>query len=166
MNSTIETLRAFQGSTAGLHFAIVVSRFNSSVTSRLLKGAERCLQHHRTPNKNWKVFYCPGAFELPLVADRLAAQKRWNAIICLGAIIRGKTPHFEYVSAETALGIQHVALLHSLPVIFGVLTTDSLKQAMDRAGGSQGDKGWDAAVAAMEMASLIRTLKKIKKRKK
>ncbi len=166
MNSRTDTLSTFRGATAAFRFAIVVSRFNPSVTSRLLKGAERCLKHHHLPKKNWEVFYCPGAFELPLVADLLAAQKRWDGVICLGAIIRGETPHFKYVSAETARGIQQVALLHSLPVIFGVLTTDTMKQAMARAGGSQGDKGWDAAVAALEMASLIRTLKKNKKRKK
>jgi 6,7-dimethyl-8-ribityllumazine synthase len=112
------------------------------------------------------VFYCPGSFELPLVADRLAAQKRWDAVICLGAIIRGETPHFAYVSAETARGIQDVALRCSLPVIFGVLTTDNKKQALDRSGGSRGHKGWDAAVTAIEMAALLRTLKQKKKRKK
>jgi 6,7-dimethyl-8-ribityllumazine synthase len=112
------------------------------------------------------VFYCPGSFELPLVADRLAAQKRWDAVICLGAIIRGETPHFAYVSAETARGIQDVALRCSLPVIFGVLTTDNKKQALDRSGGGRGHKGWDAAVTAIEMAALLRTLKQKKKRKK
>jgi 6,7-dimethyl-8-ribityllumazine synthase len=165
VNSKAETLRTFQGSAAAFRFAIVVSRFNFSVSSRLLEGAERCLLHHNVPKKNWKVFYCPGSFELPLVADRLAAQKRWDAIICLGAIIRGETPHFKYISTEAARGIQNVALHHSLPVIFGVLTTKNEKQALERSGGVHGHKGWDAAVTAMEMAALLRTLNQKRKRK-
>lgn len=159
MNSKSETRRTFQGSIAALRFAIVVSRFNFSVTSHLLQDAERCLMHHNVPKKQWKVFYCPGSFELPLVADRLAAQKRWNAIICLGAIIRGETPHFAYVSAETARGIQEVALHHSLPVVFGVLTTNNKKQALERAAGPRGHKGWDAVITAMEMTALLQVLK-------
>ncbi len=164
MNSTAETLKTFQGSAASYRFAIVVSRFNFSITSRLLEGTESCLRHHKVPRKNWKVFYCPGSFELPLIADCLASQKRWDAIICLGAIIRGETPHFEYVSTQTARGIQDVALRHSLPVVFGVLTTNNKKQASDRAGGPGGHKGWDAAITAMEMAALLRSLGPKKKR--
>jgi 6,7-dimethyl-8-ribityllumazine synthase len=143
------------------NFAIVVSRFNIHITEKLLEGAERCLREHHVPEKNWKVFYCPGAFELPQVTNILARQKKWDAIICLGAVIRGETPHFEYVCSETARGIQDVALRHSLPVVFGVLTTDNEQQALDRVGGIQGHKGWDAAVTAIEMANLFLTNKRI-----
>ncbi len=115
---------------------------------------------HTVPAKNVQTFTCPGAFELPQVANKLAASKRWDAIICLGAIIRGETPHFEYVSAETARGIQEVALKYSMPVVMGVLTTENEQQALDRVGGVQGHKGWDAALTAMEMASLFQSLKK------
>lgn len=150
----------FQGSAATLHFAIVVSRFNHHITAKLLEGAEDCLRDHGVPEKNRKVIFCPGAFELPQVANRLAFQRKWDAIICLGAVIRGDTPHFEYISAETARGIQEVALRYSLPVVFGVLTTDNEQQARDRVGGMQGNKGWDAALTALEMAALFKTLKR------
>jgi 6,7-dimethyl-8-ribityllumazine synthase len=152
--------RVFKESVKNLRFAIVVSKFNQSITKRLLDGAEKCFLKHNIPEKNRKVIYCPGSFELPQVANRLAAQKKWNAIICLGAVIRGETPHFEYVSRETAHGIQNVALRYSIPVIFGVLTTDNEQQALDRTGGPQGHKGWDAALTAIEMAALFRTLKR------
>jgi 6,7-dimethyl-8-ribityllumazine synthase len=150
---------SFVGSTAKFRFAIIVSRFHNSITEKLLEGAEKCLCEHSVPKKNQKVIYCPGAFELPQVANRLAAQKKWDAIICLGVVIRGDTPHFEYISAETARGIQEVALRHSIPVIFGVLTTDNEQQALDRVGGTQGHKGWDAALTAIEMVALFHTLK-------
>jgi 6,7-dimethyl-8-ribityllumazine synthase len=152
--------RVFQESVKDFRFAIVVSKFNQSITERLLDGAEECLRKHNIPEKNRKVIYCPGSFELPQVANQLAAQKKWNAIICLGAVIRGETPHFEYVSAETARGIQDVALSHSIPVIFGVLTTDNEQQALDRTGGLHGHKGWDAALTAIEMAAIFRKLKR------
>ena len=126
----------------------------------MLEGAEQCLRDNGVPEKNWKVVFCPGAFELPQVANRLAAQNKWDAIICLGAVIRGDTPHFEYISSETARGIQDVALRYSLPVVFGVLTTDNERQALDRAGGAQGHKGWDAALTALEMAAFFKTLKR------
>jgi 6,7-dimethyl-8-ribityllumazine synthase len=151
----------FQESAAQFRFAIVASRFNQNITAKLLEGAERCLREHGVPGKNRKVFFCPGAFELPQVAAKLALQKKWDVIICLGAVIRGETPHFEYISAETARGIQDVALRHSIPVVFGVLTTDNEQQALDRVGGAQGHKGWDAALTALEMASLFRTLKRL-----
>jgi 6,7-dimethyl-8-ribityllumazine synthase len=140
-------------------FAIVVSRFHQSITAQLLEGVESCLREHHVPEKNKTVVFCPGAFELPQVANRLAAQKKWDAIICLGAVIRGETPHFDYICAETARGIQDVALRYSLPVVFGVLTTENEQQALDRIGGSQGHKGRDAALTALEMAELFRTLK-------
>ena len=155
-----QTSKTFQGSTDKLQFVIVVSRFNQHITSKLLEGAEQCLRDNGVPEKNWKVVFCPGAFELPQVANRLAAQNKWDAIICLGAVIRGDTPHFEYISSETARGIQDVALRYSLPVVFGVLTTDNERQALDRAGGAQGHKGWDAALTALEMAAFFKTLKR------
>jgi 6,7-dimethyl-8-ribityllumazine synthase len=160
MNSKKHTPKTFQGSVARLQLAIVVSQFNQHITAKLLEGAECCLHEHVVPEKNRKVIFCPGAFELPLVAHWLAEQKKWDAIICLGAIIRGDTPHFEYISAETARGIQDVALRYSLPVVFGVLTTDNEQQALDRVGGPQGHKGWDAALTALEMAALFKTLKR------
>ncbi len=159
MNPQKQIPKMFQGSIAKFQFAIVVSQFNQNITVKLLEGAEHCLRNHGVSPKNWKVIFCPGAFELPQVANRLAAQKKWDAIICLGAVIRGDTPHFEYISAETARGIQDVALRNSLPVVFGVLTTDNEQQALDRVGGTQGHKGWEAALTALEMAALFKTLK-------
>ena len=141
-----------------LRFAIVVSRFNISVTAKLLEGAEECLLHHGLTKKNYRIFYCPGSFELPQVANVLAAQKEWQAIICLGAVIRGETPHFEYVAAETARGVMETSLRWSKPVVFGVLTTNTEKQALDRAGGKEGHKGWDAALTAIEMTSVFRSV--------
>jgi len=160
MNPKKHIKKTFQGPVTKLRFAVVVSRFNQNITSKLLDGAEQCLRDHGVPEKNWEVIFCPGAFELPQVANRLAEQKKWDAIICLGAVIRGDTPHFEYISAETARGIQDVALRYSLPVVFGVLTTENEQQALDRVGGTQGHKGWDAALTAIEMASFFKTLKR------
>lgn len=160
MNPKNHTPRIFQESAASYRFALVVSRFNLTITEKLLEGAERCFREHGVPEKNRKVVFCPGAFELPQVAQRLAQQKKWDAIICLGAVIRGDTPHFEYVCTETARGIQEVALRHSIPVVFGVLTTDNEQQAIERVGGQHGHKGWDAALTAMEMAVLFQSLKR------
>lgn len=160
MNTQHTSLQIIQGSFAKFRFAIVTSKFNQHVTGKLLEGAEACFRAHAVPPKNIQTFTCPGAFELPQVANKLAASKRWDAIICLGAIIRGETPHFEYVSTETTRGIQDVALKYSLPVVMGVLTTDNEQQALDRIGGVQGHKGWDAALTALEMASLFQSLKK------
>jgi 6,7-dimethyl-8-ribityllumazine synthase len=160
MNPKKQTQQTFKGSAAKLRIAVVVSRFNYHVTAKLLEGAEHCLRDHGVLEKNRKVMYCPGAFELPQAANQLAAQKKWDAIICLGAVIRGDTPHFEYICTETARGIQDVALRYSVPVVFGVLTTDNEKQALDRVGGAQGHKGWDAALTALEMADLFNNLKR------
>ncbi|HVN49652.1 MAG TPA: 6,7-dimethyl-8-ribityllumazine synthase [Bacteroidota bacterium] len=160
MNTPKLSYRKLQGTFAKFRIAIIQSQFNHNITDKLLEGAEACLRAHTIPQKNVEIFICPGAFELPQVANRLAASKRWDAIICLGAVIRGETPHFEYVSAETARGIQDVALKYSVPVVMGVLTTDNERQALDRVGGVQGHKGWDAALTAMEMASLFQSLKK------
>jgi len=143
-----------------MRIALVVSKFNDHITAKLLEGAERCLRDHGVSEKNRMVVFCPGAFELPQVAHQLVGQKKWDAIVCLGAVIRGETPHFEYVAAETARGIQEVALHSSIPVVFGVLTTENEQQALDRVGGSQGHKGWDAALTALEMAALFKSLKR------
>ncbi|RPI06382.1 MAG: 6,7-dimethyl-8-ribityllumazine synthase [Ignavibacteriae bacterium] len=158
MNPKRHTKKIFKGSASALRIALVVSRFNQQITDKLLEGAVQCLRDHGVPEKNRKLIFCPGAFELPQVANRLARQKKWDAIICLGAVIRGETPHFEYISAETARGIQDVALHFSLPVVFGVLTTNTERQALARAGGVKGNKGWDAAWTALEMAALFRML--------
>lgn len=143
--------------TTGARIALVVSTFHEAVTGRLLSGAIECLKEHGIDGA--PVFRCPGAFELPQVANRLALNGGWDAIICLGAVIRGETPHFEYVASGAAEGIRETALRHGIPVIFGVLTTENLRQAEERAGGRLGNKGWDAAVAALEMCALFRTLK-------
>jgi len=160
VNIQHSSLRTIHGSFTKFRFAIVTSQFNNHITGKLLEGAEACLHAHSVPAKNVQTYTCPGAFELPQVANKLAVVKQWDAIICLGAIIRGETPHFEYVSAETARGIQAVALTYSLPVVMGVLTTDNEQQALDRIGGVQGHKGWEAALTALEMASLFKSLKK------
>ena len=152
--------RVFEGflSGEGLRFALVVSRFNEFISSKLLSGAWDCLTRHGADGTDIDVAWCPGAFEIPVVAQKLAATKRYDAIICLGAVIRGSTPHFDYVSGEVAKGVAKVQLDAGLPVIFGVLTTDSIEQAVERAGTKAGNKGWDAAVSALEMANLFKTL--------
>jgi 6,7-dimethyl-8-ribityllumazine synthase len=143
----------------GLRFALVVSSFHEDITKKLLQAAEDCLRKHGVKKGDVSVVECPGAFELPQVANVLVASGQWHAIICLGAVIRGETPHFAYVAAESARGIQDVALQSRTPVIFGVLTTNSKEQAQDRAGGKHGNKGWDAALAAIEMAALFQRIK-------
>lgn len=135
-------------------FGIVVSRFNGEVTSRLLRGALDCLREHGASEKKLDVFYCAGAYEIPQVARRVAGTKRYQALICLGCVIRGETPHFEYVAGEAARGISNAALTTGIPISFGVLTTDTLEQAMERSGGTRGNKGWNAALSAIEMAAL------------
>ena len=139
-------------------FAIVVSRFNDFITGKLLEGAIDCILRHDGDETNVEIVRVPGAFEIPLAA-KLAAQKgSFDAIICLGAVIRGATPHFDYVAGETAKGIAHISLELSIPVIFGVLTTDTIEQALERAGTKAGNKGWEAALNAIEMASLVEQL--------
>jgi len=142
----------------GLSFAVVVSRFNEFISSKLLSGAWDCLTRHGAGATDIDVAWVPGAMEISLIAQRLAATKKYDAIICLGAVIRGSTPHFDYVSAEVAKGVAKVQLDAGIPVIFGVLTTDTIEQAVERAGTKAGNKGWDAAVSALEMANLIRRL--------
>ncbi len=142
----------------GLKFAIVVSRFNSLVTQRLLDGALDALRRHEVDENAITIAWTPGSFELPLVAQKFAKSGKYDAVICLGCIIRGDTPHFEYVASETAKGIAQVMLETGLPVIFGVVTSDNLEQALERAGAKAGNRGFDAAMTAMEMANLLRRI--------
>ena len=141
-----------------LRVALVVSRFNELVTSRLLAGAEDCFERHGCLEKNRTVVRVPGSWELPLAANRLAATKRFDAIIALGALVRGETPHFEILAAEVAKGLAQVGMESGVPVIFGVLTTETVEQAIDRAGAKLGNKGWESALSAIEMISLYRRL--------
>ncbi len=140
-------------------FAIIVSRFNDFISSKLVEGAMDALKRHGANENNVTLVKVPGAFEIPIAAKKLAEKGEFDAIICLGAVIRGATPHFDYVASEVAKGIALVSLESSVPVTFGVLTTDNIEQAIERAGSKSGNKGWDAAMAAMEMASLFKSLK-------
>jgi 6,7-dimethyl-8-ribityllumazine synthase len=139
--------------------AIVVSRFNALFTERLLEGALDCLQRHGATDPNLHVVRVPGSFEVPLMAKTLAESGRFDAVICLAAVIRGDTPHFDYVAAEIAKGIAQVGLATGVPVSYGVLTTDTLEQAVDRAGAKSGNKGWDAAQTAIEMVNVLRAVR-------
>jgi len=141
-------------SASNYKFGIVTSRFNEFITKRLLDSAIDCLSRHGAQDKDIDVAYCPGAFEIPQVAQKLALSGRYDAVICLGCVIQGDTPHFEYVANAVSVGINRVALETKVPVVFGVLTTDSLEQAIERAGTKAGNKGWDAAMAAIELADL------------
>jgi len=153
-------MKVFEGKliAEGLRFAIVVSRFNDFIGERLLGGALDALMRSGAREQDVEVFKVPGAFEIPLVAKKLARSGRYNAVICLGAVIRGATPHFDYVANEVSKGIATVSLETGVPVTFGVLTTDNLEQAIERAGSKAGNKGWDAAIAAIEMANLLRQI--------
>ena len=144
----------------GRRIGVAVARFNELVTRRLLEGALEGLRAHGVADEDVDVAWVPGAFELPAVARRLAASRTYDAVICLGAVIRGETAHFEHVADQAATGIRLAAEAADVPVIFGVLTTETLEQALARAGGDHGNKGWDAAVAALEMASLLEQLPK------
>ena len=145
-------------SAEGFRFAIIVSRFNDFISSRLVEGAMDALKRHGADEEQISVVKVPGAFEIPLVAKKLAESDRFDALICLGAVIRGGTPHFDYVAAEVSKGIASVSLESKIPVTFGVLTTDNLEQAIERAGSKSGNKGYEAAVAAMELANLFKEL--------
>ena len=153
--------KVFEGqlTATGLRFAIVVSRFNSFITERLLAGAMDALTRAGGSPDLIDIVKVPGSWEVPLAAGEVARQKRYDAVICLSAVIRGETPHFDYVAAEAAKGIAHVAAETGVPVAFGVLTTNTLEQAIDRAGAKGGNKGFDAAMTAIEMANLMRTLR-------
>jgi len=149
--------KTFEGklSGQGLSLAIVVSRFNRLVTERLLAGAQDALDRHGIDREKVDMAWVPGSLELPLVARRLAERGRYDAIVCLGAVIRGETPHFDHVASQAAAGIARVALDTGVPTIFGVITANTLEQALDRAGGKAGNKGYDAIVTAIEMANLL-----------
>jgi 6,7-dimethyl-8-ribityllumazine synthase len=136
-------------------FAIVVSRFNEFISKSLLSGAMDSLKRHEASPENVDVAWVPGSFEIPLVASKLAASGKYDAVICLGAVIRGNTPHFDYVAAEVSKGIARVGLDTGVPVAFGIITADTLEQAVDRAGAKAGNKGWQAALTAIEMANLL-----------
>lgn len=145
-------------SAGGRRFAIAVSRFNGLVTGKLLEGALDCLRRHGCTDNDIEIAWVPGSFELPLAAQKLAGTGRFDVVVCLGAIIRSATPHFDFVAAETAKGISSVGLNSGIPVTFGVITTDNLEQALERAGTTAGNRGWDAALNAIEMANLVKEL--------
>jgi 6,7-dimethyl-8-ribityllumazine synthase len=140
----------------GLRVGIVVARFNEFITNRLLSGAEDALNRHGVNESDVTVAWVPGAFEIPVVAKKLADSGKYDAVIALGTVIRGATPHFDYVNSEVSKGIANTALQSGIPVIFGVLTTDTIEQAIERAGTKAGNKGWDSAVSAIEMANLFK----------
>lgn len=150
--------KEYEGSLVGteLKVGIVIARFNDFITSRLLGGAEDALRRHGVKENNIEIAWVPGAFEIPLVAKKMAQSKEYNAIVTLGTVIRGATPHFDYVCNEVAKGVSHASLESDIPVIFGVLTTETIEQAVERAGTKAGNKGWDAGVAAIEMANLMK----------
>ncbi len=143
---------------SGLRFGVVVSRFNELLSNRLLDGAMDALARHGVDDDDVDVAWVPGSFEIPLVAAKLADSSRYDAVIALGVIIRGATPHFDYVAAEVAKGVAKASLDTGVPVAFGVVTADTIEQAVERAGTKQGNKGWDAALSAVEMAKLMRSL--------
>jgi 6,7-dimethyl-8-ribityllumazine synthase len=142
----------------GARIALLVSRFNSFIVESLVSGAVDALKRHGAEERELQIIRVPGAYEMPIAAKRLAASQRYDAIIALGAVIRGGTPHFEYVAGECTKGLSHVSLQYDIPIAFGVLTVDSIEQAIERAGSKAGNKGFDAAVAAIEMANLYKAL--------
>lgn len=145
----------------GLRVGVVVARFNEFITTKLLEGAKGALARHDVRDEDVTVAWVPGSFEIPLVARKMAESGRYDALVCLGAVIRGETGHYEHVAGEAAKGIARVSISTGVPVIFGVLTTDTVEQAINRAGGKQGNAGYQAAVAAIEMANLVRTLNEV-----
>ncbi|MFC2039674.1 6,7-dimethyl-8-ribityllumazine synthase [Chloroflexota bacterium] len=142
----------------GLKFGLVISRFNEFISVKLLSGAKDALMRHDVAEADIDVAWVPGAFEIPLVAQKMAASQKYNAVICVGAVIRGDTPHFEYIATEVSKGIAKISQETGIPVTFGVITTDTLEQAIERAGTKSGNKGFDAAVNAIEMANLVRSI--------
>jgi len=145
-------------SSQGFSVAIIVSRFNSIITDKLLSAAINCLQRHGSEEKDISIAYCPGAFEIASTAKKMIEVKKIDAVVCLGCVVRGETPHFDYVSSSTAKSIADLALFSGTPVAFGVLTTETMEQAFDRAGGKSGNKGWDAALTAIEMVNLFKKI--------
>jgi len=154
------TIKTFEGefNVANTRFVIVAAKFNSFIVDHLLKGAVATLKQHGVTEENIHIVHVPGAFELPAIVKKVAASKRYDAVITLGAVIRGGTPHFDYVAGECAKGIGAVAMEYDIPVTFGVLTVDTIEQAIERAGTKAGNKGAEAAVTAIEMVSLMRAL--------
>jgi 6,7-dimethyl-8-ribityllumazine synthase len=142
----------------GLKFGIVVSRFNEFITRKLLEGAQDALQRHGVNQTDIDIAWVPGSFEIPIAAKKLAETKKYDAVICLGAVIRGATPHFEYIAAEVTKGIAKLGLDYKMPVTYGIVTADSLEQAIERAGTKQGNRGFDAATNAIEMANLLKNI--------
>ncbi|MBI2521438.1 MAG: 6,7-dimethyl-8-ribityllumazine synthase [Bdellovibrio sp.] len=155
-------MNVIEGKFSGQNFkiAIVASRFNELITNKLIEGAKDCLQRHEMDLREMTLAWVPGAFEIPFAAQELAVSKKFDAIICLGAVIRGSTPHFDYVASEATKGIASISLNTRVPIIFGLLTTDSIEQAIERAGTKMGNKGWEAALSALEMMNLNRLLRK------
>ncbi len=158
--SKFKNMKTFEGKLTAkdLKFGIVVGRFNEFISSKLLGGALDALKRHEASEQNIDVAWSPGSFEIPLIAKKMAKSGNYDALICLGAVIRGATPHFDYVSNEVAKGIAQVSLEAQLPISFGVLTTDNIEQAIERAGTKSGNKGFDAAMAAIEMANLLKQM--------
>lgn len=156
----IEVKKVYEGNLigTGLKLAIVVSRFNEFINGRLLTGAEDALKRHGVEDENIEIYWVPGAFEIPLTAQKLAESKKFDAVITLGTVIRGATPHFDYVSNEVAKGVASASMKTGVPIIFGVLTTDTIEQAIERAGTKVGNKGYDAAVTAIELANLYKEI--------
>ncbi|MDR4504980.1 MAG: 6,7-dimethyl-8-ribityllumazine synthase [Candidatus Scalindua sp.] len=154
-------VRSFAGSLIGTGktFGIIVSRFNSFITKQLLEGAQDCLIRHGTDEKDIDVFWVPGSYEIPITAMKLTKNGKYDGVICLGAVIRGETPHFDYVSSESAKGITEVGLATGVPTTYGIITTDTLEQAIDRAGTRSGNKGAEAALTTLEMVNLFETIK-------
>jgi 6,7-dimethyl-8-ribityllumazine synthase len=148
-------------SAEGLKFAIVLSRFNSFIGDKLLDGAVDGIVRHGGKDNDIHVFRVPGAFEIPPVAKKLVDSGSYNAVICLGAVIRGSTPHFEYIAAESAKGVAKISMESPIPVAYGIITTDTIEQAIERAGSKSGNKGYDAAITAIEMANLMDQMKKL-----
>ncbi len=155
-------MNIYEGNISGksFRFAIVAARFNEFITEKLLSGALDALKRHETPEENISVIWVPGAFEIPIVAKKLASLNKFDAIICLGAVIRGATSHYDYVCNEVSKGIAQVGLQSGVPTIFGVVTTENIQQAIERAGTKSGNKGFDAAISAMEMANLMKKMTK------
>ncbi|MCD5383737.1 6,7-dimethyl-8-ribityllumazine synthase [candidate division WOR-3 bacterium] len=149
-------MKIHEGKLSGVdrRFAIVLSRFNNIISDRLLLGAVDCLVRHQTEDTDIEVFKVPGAYEIPMVAGRIAKEGKFDAVICLGAVIRGETPHFEFIASSLSRGIMELNLTHDVPVIMGIITADALEQATERAGGKQGNRGFDAALTALEIVNL------------
>ncbi len=157
---TTNSMKTFEGKldAKGIRVAVVIARFNEFISGKLLAGCMDGLKRHGAEEEDISVIWTPGSFEIPLTARRAALSKKYDAVICLGAVIRGATPHFDYVASEVSKGVSQVALEATIPVIFGILTTDNLEQAIERAGTKSGNKGFDAALAAIEMVNLLKQL--------